>query len=171
MPSSACVTADSKTIARSSSPLRSSGTQSSGSDMLIESSTAGCFWRKAAMASGISVAPADSKAAMRRRPPRRPAIASSSASASASRAMIASAWRTTASPASVSRTPRALRCDERGAGLALERRDLLRDGRLREGQSLGGGGERAAHRDLAEDPHAADVEHEKNLYHPLRTFI
>ena len=110
MPSSARWTADSKTIARSSSPLRRSGTQSSGSDMLIDSSTAGCCSRKAAIASGISVAPADSKAAMRRRPPRRPAIASSSASASARRAMIVSVWRTIASPASVSLTPRARRC-------------------------------------------------------------
>ena len=40
------------------------------------------------MASGMSVAPAVGKEAMRSRPPRRPAIASSSASASASRATI-----------------------------------------------------------------------------------
>ena len=84
--------------------------QSSGSDRLSDSSTAGWRSRKAAIASGISVEPADSKAAIRRRPPRRPAIASSSASASARRAMIASVWRTSASPASVRRTPRALRC-------------------------------------------------------------
>ena len=80
--------------------------------------------------------------------------------------MIASAWRTSASPASVSRTPRALRCTSVRAGLALERRDLLRDGGLREGQRLGGGGERAADRDLAEDPHAADVKHQSILYQP-----
>ena len=123
------------------------------------------------MASGIRLDPADSNAAMRRRPPRRPAIASSSDSASASRAMIASAWRTTASPASVRRTPRALRCTSVVPGLALERGDLLGDGGLGEGERLGGGRERAADRDLAKDAHAANVEHEENLYHPLRTFI
>ena len=57
------------------------------------------------------------------------------------------------------------------AGLALERGDLLRHGGLGEGQRLGGGGEGAAHRDLAEHAHAADVEHQQNLYHPFRTFI
>ena len=61
--------------------------------------------------------------------------------------------------------------DERGAGLALERRDLLRDGGLRERQRLGGGRERAVLGDLAEDPHAADVEHQRSLYRTPRTFI
>ena len=60
---------------------------------------------------------------------------------------------------------------ERRARLALERGDLLRDGGLGERQRLGRRGERAAHRDLAEHTHAADVEHQPNLYHPLRTFI
>ena len=47
--------------------------------------------------------------ARRTRPPRMPAIASSSASAAASRASTTSAWSTSARPASVSRTPRLLR--------------------------------------------------------------
>src|SRR3954447_14710074 len=78
--------------------------------MIRLSSTPGCCARKAAMASGMRLAAADSKDARRSLPPRHPAIASSSASASPIRARIASAWRTSASPASVSRTPRALRC-------------------------------------------------------------
>ena len=157
--------APSITSASSSSPLLSWGVDSSGSASESESSTAGWRARKRAMASGMSVEPADSKAAIRRRPPRRPAIASSSASASASRARIASVWPTSARPASVSRTPRALRSTSTVPGLALERRDLLRDGRLGEGQCLGRGGERAAGRDLAEHAHAANVEHHLHLYH------
>ena len=53
--------------------------------------------------------------------------------------------------------------DEDGAGLALERGDLLRDGRLRERERFGGGGERALEGDLAQDAHAADVEHQCSL--------
>ena len=49
--------------------------------------------------------------------------------------------------------------DEPGAGLALERRHVLADGRLREAQRLRGRGERALRRDLAKDLHAAHVEH------------
>ena len=96
-------------IARSMSPARSAATAASGSTSVIESSTAGWAFANAAIATGMIVAAADSNAASRSRPPRRPAIASSSASASASRPRMPSAWRTTASPASVSRTPRALR--------------------------------------------------------------
>ena len=55
--------------------------------------------------------------------------------------------------------------DERAAGLALERGDLLRDGGLREGQRLGGGAERAADGDLPEHPHTANVKHQYFLYH------
>src|SRR4051794_25134531 len=61
------------------------------------------------MAAGAMVAPALGKDASRTRPPRRPAMASSSASASARRARMTSVWRTSASPACVRRTPRALR--------------------------------------------------------------
>ena len=53
--------------------------------------------------------------------------------------------------------------DERGARLALQRGDLLRDRRLRERERLGGGREGAMLRDLAEHPHAADVEHQRSL--------
>ena len=52
---------------------------------------------------------------------------------------------------------------EHGAGLALERGDLLGDGGLGEGERLGCGGERAAEGDLAQDAHAADVEHQRIL--------
>jgi hypothetical protein len=53
--------------------------------------------------------------------------------------------------------------NQHGAGLALERGDLLGDGGLGERQRLGGGGERASHRDLAQHSHAADVEHQAHL--------
>ena len=61
--------------------------------------------------------------------------------------------------------------DEHRPGLALERGDLLGDGRLREGEGVGGGGERALEGDLAEDAHAANVEHQKSLYELQATFI
>ena len=54
--------------------------------------------------------------------------------------------------------------DEHGAGLALERGDLLGDGGLGEGERLGRGGERAPEGDLAQHAHAADVEHQCILY-------
>ena len=53
--------------------------------------------------------------------------------------------------------------DELCACLALERGHVLRDRRLGEAQRLGGGGERAARRDLAQDSHTADVEHQYSL--------
>ena len=100
---------------------------------------------------------------MRRRPPRRPAIASSSASASARRA----SDRVGVAHERLARLgqPHAARAalHEDGPGLALERGDLLRDGGLREGEGLRGGGEGALDGDLAEDAHAADVEHELSL--------
>ena len=49
--------------------------------------------------------------------------------------------------------------DELGARLALQGRDLLGDRGLRVVQRVGGGGERTPAGDLAQDPHAADVEH------------
>ena len=61
--------------------------------------------------------------------------------------------------------------DERAAGLALERGDLLRDGGLREGEGLGGGRERAANRDLPEHAHTANVKHQRVLYHSLQKVI
>ena len=53
--------------------------------------------------------------------------------------------------------------DELRPGLALQCGDLLRDGGLRVGQRLGGGGEGAPGRDLSQDPHAADIKHEAQL--------
>jgi hypothetical protein len=63
----------------------------------------------------------------------------------------------------VSRNAPCAALDEPRAGLALEGGDRWRDGRLRVRQRLGGGGEGAAGRDLAQDPHAADIEHEAQL--------
>ena len=54
--------------------------------------------------------------------------------------------------------------EQRHAGFGLERGDLLGDRRLRVGERLGGGRERAAVGDLLQDPQAADVEHKYNLY-------
>ena len=171
MPSTSARMRESNPIARSISPLRSSGAESSGSAMISDSSTPGCSARKAAIASGISDAAADSKAASRRRPPRRPAIASSSASASAEagedRVGVADERLAGLGQADAARVA----LDERAAGLALERGDLLRDGGLREGEGLGGGAERAADRDLSEHAHAADVKHQHNLYHRQQKVI
>ena len=49
--------------------------------------------------------------------------------------------------------------DQGHARLGLERRDLLRDRRLRVRQRLGCGGERAVVGDGDEDPQTVDVEH------------
>jgi hypothetical protein len=67
--------------------------------------------------------------------------------------------------------PAGVALDERSAGLALERGDLLRDGGLGEGEGLGGGRERAAYGDFAKHLHAANVEHQKNLYHRTEKVI
>ena len=53
--------------------------------------------------------------------------------------------------------------DERGAGLLLERGDLLGDGGLGVGERLGRGGERAVLGDRLEDPQLFDVEHNWSL--------
>ena len=73
------------------------------------SSTSGWRSLNRASAGGTNEAPAVENDARRTRPPRTPAIASSSASAAASRASTTSAWSTSARPASVSRTPRLVR--------------------------------------------------------------
>ena len=131
----------------------------SGSAGSSVSSTAGWRSRKRAIASGMIVAPALGNAASRSRPPRRPAIASSSASASASRARIDVGVIDERAPGVGQPHAAAAALDELRAGLALERRDLLGDGRLRVRQALGGGGERALRGDLAQDAHTADIEH------------
>ena len=49
------------------------------------------------------------------------------------------------------------------AGLALERGDLLRDGRGRVGEGVGGARQRAAARDLAQHTQSANVQHGRNV--------
>ena len=49
------------------------------------------------------------------------------------------------------------------AGLPLEHRDLLRDGRGRVGEDVGGARQRAAARDLAQHTQSADVQHRRNV--------
>ncbi len=61
--------------------------------------------------------------------------------------------------------------DQLGAGLALQGGHVLRDRRLGEVEGLGRRGERAARRDLAQDPHSANVEHKASLSCPLDVFI
>ena len=95
--------------AMSHSPDFRQSRPSSGSRGASVTSTPGWRSRKRAIARGAIVAPAVGKETSRSRPPRMPAIASNSASASASRARITSAWATSARPASVRCTPRALR--------------------------------------------------------------
>ena len=91
-----------------------------------------------AIASGISVAPAVGKEAMRSRPPRRPAIADSAASAASRPREDALgvpherlAGRRQADAAGVA-------LQQRHARFRLERGDLLGDGRLGVGERLGG---------------------------------
>ena len=83
----------------------------------------------------------------------------------------ASAWRTSASPASVSRTPRALRCtrmvpvSRSSAAICCETADCVKEraSAAAEKEPLDG--------DLAEDAHAADVEHQRSLYERQRNVI
>ena len=105
------------------------------------------------------MAPALWKLASRSRPPRSPAIAASSSSAASSRGedRLGVGHQRAAGVGEADAARAAL--DEPGAGLALERRHVLADRRLGEVERLGRGGERALLGDLAEDLHAADVEH------------
>ena len=58
-----------------------------------------------------------------------------------------------------------------GARLALERRHVLRDGRLRKGQRLGRGREGSARADLAKDLHASHIKHQLSLSPGEEVFI
>ena len=93
-----------------------------------------------------------------------PAAAASSASASSARSSSASAWPTSTIAASVSRTPRPARSSSGTPGLALEHRELLRDGRGRELQGVGHRGDRAARVQLVQQAQAAQIEHRKQRY-------
>lgn len=61
--------------------------------------------------------------------------------------------------------------DERRGRLALESGDLLGDGRLREVQRIGGGGEGSAGGNLSENLQSADFEHHRNLYQAVKEVI
>ena len=113
--------------------------------------------RKIAIASGISVAPAVGNDAIRSWPPRRPGDR---------RHLGLGRVQARDDPLGVleqhlagRREPHAARqpLDQRHPGLGLERGDLLRDGGLRVGERVGGGGERAAARDLDEDPQTVQI--------------
>ena len=96
---------------------------------------------------------------MRARPLTVPAAAARSASASAARSSSASACSTRTRAGSVRRTPRPARSSSAHAGLALEHRELLRDGRRRELQGVGDRGDRPAIVQLAQQAQAAEIEH------------
>ena len=135
----------------SHSPVLTQSRPSCGSRGSSVTSTPGWRSRKRAIARGAIVAPAVGNETSRSRPPRTPAIASSSASASASRAeddVGVAHERVTGLG-----QPHAARVavDEDRPGLAFERGDLLGDGRLGVGERVGGGGERPARGDLAQD--------------------
>ena len=112
-----------------------------------------------AIASGISVAPAVGNEAIRSLPPRRPAIAAErrlgglqpreDALGVADERL---ARRGQADPARVA-------LEQRHAGFGLERGDLLGDRRLRVGERVGRGRERAAVGDLVEDLQPGHVKH------------
>ena len=80
-------------------------------------------------------------------------------------------WRTSASPAGVSLMPLRLALDQLHAGLRLQARDLLGHGGLRVGERLGGGGERAAQRHLAQDLQQAEIVHKVTLSQGSATII
>ena len=87
------------------------------------------------------------------------------------RARIASAWRTSASPASVMRMPRALRwtsvqpASRSRAAICWLIADCVKL------SASAACAERAAYRDLAENPQAADVKHQILLYHHQQKVI
>ena len=164
--------APSKITASSSSPARSCGSASSGSASVMLSSTAGWRERYAAIAGGISVAAADSNAA------RRSAAAAQAGDRLELGLRLGQPGEDRVGVACTSARarvgqPHAARAalDERGAGLALERRDLLGDRGLGERQGLGRGGEGAADGHLAQDAHSAYVKHQVDLYQPIQMFI
>ena len=60
---------------------------------------------------------------------------------------------------------------QRAPGLALQRRDLLRDGRLGVAQGLAGGGGGTMLRDLSEHAQTLHIEHKRTLSHPRQNVI
>ena len=76
----------------------------------------------------------------------------------ASRSATASAWASTIAPTSVGHGTAGAAVEQPDAELALERGDLLGDGRLGQGERLGRARERVAVRDLAEGEHPARVD-------------
>ena len=114
--------------------------------------------RSAATAGASRVRSALGKAATCTSPVTSAAAADSSADAASSSARIASVRATSRAAGLGQPHPAAVAVEQRDAGLALQRGELLRDGGRREGERAGGGRDRAAAGDLAQDAHAAHVE-------------
>ena len=132
---------------------------------------AGRSFRNAATARGTIVPEAVAKAAMRRRPRAWAATSPSSASAAATWAMMRSVWRTSTSPPGGEPDAARLALDQLHADLLLEPRDLLRDGGLGVVERLGGGGEGASQRDLAQDSQQSEIVHNVTLSRRSGTII
>ena len=97
--------------------------------------------------------------ATRARPVTAPAAAARSLSARSARSSSASACPASTYAASVSRTPRPGRLEQRHARLALQHGELLRDRRRRELERFGHRGDRASVVQLAQQAQSAQVQH------------
>jgi hypothetical protein len=125
--------------------------------------TSGCRRRKRANAAGTKVESAVGKLPNRRRPWRRPAISASSLLGAVEPGEDAGRVPAegVAGLGQLDRAHTALH--ERQSDLALEGRDVLAHGRLRQGEGLRRRGERALRDDLRQHPEAADVQHQCRL--------
>ena len=161
----------SSVIAISMSPRRTAGIDSCGSSSEISTSIAGRSGRKAATARGTIVPAAVANEPMRSRPRACAATSCSSSSAAASCAITRSVWRTSTSPAGGQPDAARLALDQLHADLLLEPGDLLRDRGLGVGERLGGRGEGAAQRDLAQHVQEAEIVHNGTLSGQSRRII
>ena len=155
---------NSKSRTRSNSPARSRGAIRSGSSSARVSSTPGWEARKPAIACGIRVAPGGGEGG-HAQPPAAPG--------GDRRDLGLGCLHPGQDPVGVAGEGGARRgrpnaaavaLDQRRPDFALERRDRLRDRRLRVGEGVGGGGEGAVGDDLAEDHESSRVQHKQSLF-------
>ena len=108
---------------------------------------------------GSSARVAVGKEASRTLPVSSAALATSEASARSSAASTSCAWGSSCVRGVGQADAAAVALDQRAAGLALERAELLRDRGRRVTECVGGAGDAAVGGDLAQDEQAARVEH------------